>query len=143
MNGKYDDIIHLPHPTSANHPRMPMADRAAQFSPFQALTGYGEAIRETARITGEKAELTEEEKAVLDEKLRLLMDSGSEAAFTYFQPDGKKSGGAYVTAMGAVKKLDALEGRLVLTDGTVIPIENLLEIEDKTSAELPLEEGMP
>lgn len=140
MSEKYDDIINLPHPTSTNYPRMPMTDRAAQFTPFQALTGYGEAIRETARITGEKAELTEEEKAVLDEKLRLLMDSGSEAAFTYFQPDGKKSGGAYVTIMGAVKKLDPLEGRLILTDGTVIPIENILEIENETSAELPVKE---
>ena len=61
--GAYDDIINLPHPTSPRHPRMPMIDRAAQFTPFQALTGYGAAIQETARITGEKAELTEEEKA--------------------------------------------------------------------------------
>ncbi len=128
--GAYDDIIHLPHPTSPRHPRMPMIDRAAQFTPFQALTGYGEAIQETARITGEKAELTEEEKAVLDEKLRLLTDTGNKAAFTYFQPDGKKSGGAYVIALGAVKKLNPLEGRLTLTDGTIIPIEDILEIED-------------
>ena len=113
---------------------MPMIDRAAQFTPFQALMGYGEAIQETARITGEKAELTEEEKAVLDEKLRLLTDTGNEAAFTYFQPDGRKSGGAYVTALGTVKKLNPLEGRLILTDGTVIPIEDILEIDDGVSA---------
>lgn len=135
--GAYDDIINLPHPTSPRHPRMPMIDRAAQFTPFQALTGYGAAIQETARITGEKAELTEEEKAVLDEKLHLLMDSDSEAALTYFQPDGKKSGGVYVTDMGTVKKLDLLEGRLLLTDGTVIPIGDLLKIEDEVSGELP------
>ena len=132
--GAYDDIIHLPHPTSTRHPRMPMIDRAAQFTPFQALTGYGEAIQETARITGEKVELTEEEKVVLDEKLRLLTDTGNEAAFTYFQPDGKKSGGAYVIALGTVKKLNPLEGRLILTDGTAIPIEDILEIEDGVSA---------
>ncbi|MDE6589164.1 MAG: hypothetical protein K2K53_02200 [Oscillospiraceae bacterium] len=131
---QYDDIIHLPHPTSPRHSRMPMIDRAAQFTPFQALMGYGEAIQETARITGEKAELTEEEKAVLDEKLRLLTDTGNEAAFTYFQPDGRKSGGAYVTALGTVKKLNPLEGRLILTDGTVIPIEDILEIDDGVSA---------
>ena len=140
--GVYDDIIDLPHPTSSKHPRMPMIDRAAQFTPFQALTGYGAAIQETARITGEKVELTEEEKAVLDEKLRFLADTGNEAAFTYFQPDGRKSGGAYVTALGAMKKLDPLVGRLTLTDGTAIPIEDILEVEDRTSAEFPLKEEM-
>lgn len=140
--GAYDDIINLPRPTSSRHPRMPMTDRAAQFTPFQALTGYGAAIQETARITGEKIELTEEEKAVLDEKLRFLADTGNEAAFTYFQPDGRKSGGAYVTALGAVKKLDPLVGRLTLTDGTAIPIEDILEVEDRTSAGFPLKEEM-
>lgn len=138
--GAYDHMINLPHPTSPRHPRMPMVDRAAQFTPFQALTGYGDAIQETARLTGEKAELTEEEIAVLDEKLRLLADTGSEAAFTYFQPDGKKSGGAYVTAVGTVKKLNPLEGRLTLTDGTTIPIEDILKIEDGVSTEFPFEE---
>ena len=138
--GAYDDIIHLPHPTSARHPRMSMIDRAAQFSPFQALTGYGDAIRETARLTGEKMDLTEEEKAVLDEKLRLLADTGNEAAFTYFQPDSKKSGGSYVTALGTIKKLDPLEGRLVLADGAAIPIDDILEIEDGVSMDHPFGE---
>ena len=138
--GAYDDIIHLPHPTSPRHPRMPMIDRAAQFTPFQALTGYGEAIQETARITGEKAELTEEEKAVLDDKLHFLAATGNEAAFTYFQPDGRKSGGAYVTALGAIKKLDPLERRLVLADGIAIPIDDILEIEDGVSMDHPFGE---
>ena len=138
--GAYDDIIHLPHPTSVRHPRMPMIDRAAQFTPFQALTGYGDAIQETARVTEEKAELTEEEKVVLDEKLRVLADIGNEAAFTYFQPDGKKSGGAYVTVLGAIKKLDPLEGRLVLADGATIPIDDILEIEDGVSVDHPFGE---
>ena len=138
--GAYDDIIHLPHPTSARHPRMSMIDRAAQFSPFQALTGYGAAIQETARLTGEKVELTEDEKVVLDEKLRLLTDTGNEAAFTYFQPDGKKSGGVYVTVLGAIKKLDPLEGRLVLADGATIPIDDILEIEDGVSVDHPFRE---
>ena len=138
--GAYDDIIHLPHPTSPRHPRMPMIDRAAQFTPFQALTGYGEAIQETVRLTGEKVDLTEEEKAVLDEKLRLLTDTGNEAAFTYFQPDGKKSGGVYVTVLGAIKKLDPLEGRLVLADGATIPIDDILEIEDGVSVDHPFRE---
>lgn len=129
MSGKYDDIINLPHPTSAKHPRMPIEDRAAQFSPFQALSGYGEAIQETARITVEKAELTEEEKAILDEKLRLLADTGGKALFTYFLADDRKSGGAYVTAVGTLKKIDPLKGRIVLADGAQIPIEDILEVE--------------
>lgn len=141
--GAYDDIIHLPHPTSARHPRMPMIDRAAQFTPFQALTGYGEAIQETARITGEKAELTEDEKAVLDEKLRLLTDTGNEAVFTYFLPDGRKSGGAYITVQGTVKKLVPLEGRLVLTNGATIPIEDILEIQDELSVDYTFGEETP
>ena len=126
----YDDIINLPHPTSARHPRMPMADRAAQFQPFQALSGFGSAIRETARVTGERAELTEEEKTILDEKLRYLLEAGGEAVFTWFLPDEKKDGGAYVTNLGTIKKIDPLQGIVVLMDGTVIPIEDILEIED-------------
>ena len=127
--GAYDDIIHLPHPTSPRHPRMRMIDRAAQFSPFQALSGFGSAIRETARVTGERIELTEDEKAVLDEKLRYLCETGGEAIFTYFLPDGKKDGGTYVDAVGTIKKIDPLEGRVILTEGPAIPIEDILEVE--------------
>ena len=127
--GAYDDIINLPHPTSVKHPRMSMAERAAQFSPFAALVGHGAAIRETARLTDRRIELTEEEKAVLDEKLCLLLDTGGEAVFTYFLPDEKKEGGSYVTAAGRVKKLDPLERRVVLTGGAVIPLEDIVEIE--------------
>ena len=119
---------------------MPMIDRAAQFTPFQALTGYGDASPETARLTGKTEELTGDEKAVLDEKLRLLADTGNESAFTYFQQDGKKSGGSYVTALGAIKKLDPLDGRLVLADGTAIPIDDILEIQDGVSVDHPLGE---
>lgn len=136
--GAYDDIINLPHPTSPRHPRMRMIDRAAQFSPFQALSGFGSAIRETARVTGERVELTEDEKAVLDEKLRYLCETGGEAIFTYFLPDGKKEGGAYVAAIGTVKKIDPLEGCVILTDRTAIPIEDILEIE----AHAPPGEGL-
>ncbi len=125
----YDDIIHLPHPTSAKHPRMPMADRAAQFSPFQALTGYGAAIQETARLTDQKIELTEDEKALLDEKLRLLLDTGEASLITYFQTDGKKSGGSYLTAFGVVRRIDALHRIAVLADGTAIPVEDITSIE--------------
>lgn len=129
MSASYDDIISLPHPTSAKHPRMPMIDRAAQFSPFQALTGYSAAIQETARLTDQRVELTEEEKSLLDEKLHLMLDTGEVGKFTYFQSDVKKSGGTYVVTEGALKKVDTLEGHIILADGMIIPIENLLEIE--------------
>ena len=130
--GAYDDIINLPHPTSAKHPRMPMTGRAAQLSPFAALVGHGAAIRETARLTAQTIELTEDEKAVLDEKLCLLGGTGGEAVFTYFLPDEKKNGGAYVTAVGGIKKLDLPGRRVILTGGVSIPVEDILEIESKT-----------
>ena len=127
--GAYDNIINLPHPNSAKHPRMSMIDRAAQFSPFAALTGHGAAIEETARLTDRRIELTEEEKTVLDEKLRLLLETGGEGMITYFLPDERKDGGAYVTKLGTIKKIDPLEGRVILTDHTPIHIEDILEIE--------------
>ena len=129
MRGAYDDSINLPHPTSAKHPRMPLADRAAIFSPFAALAGHGAAIEETARLTDQRIELTEEEKTLLDEKLRLLLETGRVGAFTYFLPDGRKDGGAYVTTVGTIKKIDPLKGQVILTDRTAIPIEDILEIE--------------
>ncbi len=132
MSGPYDDIIDLPHPTSERHPRMPMANRAAQFSPFAALTGYDSAVKETARLTDAKVELTEEEKSILDAKLQMLAEqiaSQPTTEFTYFKPDGKKEGGAYLTVSGIVKKIDGLAGGIVLTDGRRIPIEDILDIQ--------------
>lgn len=130
MSGPYDDIIGLPHPNSERHPRMPMASRAAQFSPFAALTGYDDAVKETARLTDGKIELTEEEQAVLDGKLQLL-EPGMAASLTYFQPDGRKQGGAYVTASGVVKRVDAAAREVVLTDGKRIPVDGVLEVRPK------------
>ena len=131
--GAYDDIIDLPRPISARHPRMPMGDRAAQFSPFAALTGHGAAIAETARLTDQKIELAEDEKAVLDQKLRLLLETGGEGTFTWFLPDEKKEGGAYASAAGRIKEIDPLAGQIVLTGGTTIPIEAILGIETAAS----------
>ncbi len=139
--GAYDDIINLPRPTSVRHPRMAMIDRAAQFSPFAAIVGHGAAIQKTARLTEQKIELTEEEKAILDEKLRLLADNGGEAVFTYFLPDEKKSGGAYATAAGSVRKIDLLQQRVILMDKTVIPIEDILEIETNPEGHIKAEES--
>ena len=130
--GKYDDIINLPHHVSATRPHMPMIDRAAQFQPFRALSGYEDAVQETARLTDEKIELTEDEKALLDAWLQRLADEiggQPKVTLTYFQPDKRKAGGAYVTVTGQLKKIDDLEGALILLDGGRVQIENILTIQ--------------
>lgn len=127
MSGPYDDIIDLPHPTSERHPRMPMENRAAQFSPFAALSGYDDAVKETARLTDGKIDLTEEEKSILDARLQRLTP-GENAAITYFQPDARKQGGAYLTAFGEVKRIDGAAREIVLMDGRRIPIDDILEV---------------
>ena len=129
---RYDDIINLPHPTSNRHPRMPLYDRAAQFSPFAALTGHDAAIKETARLTDEKLELDEEVKARLNEKLQIIKENiGTDVTvfITYFVPDEKKSGGTYASCTGSVKRMDAYEHRIIMNDNTVIPIEQIYEVE--------------
>ena len=130
--GQYDDIINLPHHVSSAHPRMSMHDRAAQFMPFRALTGYEDAVQETARLTDEKIELTEDEKSILDRKLQELADritSQPQVTLTYFQPDKKKTGGAYVSVTGQLRKIDDFEGVLILVDGKRILIEDILDIQ--------------
>lgn len=131
MTDHYEDIVHLQHPTSSKHPRMAALDRAAQFSPFAALSGYEGAIRETARWTDEKAELDEDQVATLDRKLRLLAEhlpECPEVSITYFQADAKKRGGAYKVAAGAVKKIDAAEGTIIMMNAARIPITDICEI---------------
>ncbi len=133
---KYDDIINLPHYVSPRHPQMPLSNRAAQFSPFAALTGHSEAIEETARLTEEKAELEEDAKELLDKRLRMLREAlkagqGVEAEVTYFKQDGKKNGGAYITLRGQVSKIDEYERQLVFADRTEIPLEDLVSVEGK------------
>lgn len=132
MTGPYDDIINLPHPTSAKHPRMPLSDRAAQFAPFAALSGHSAALVETARLTDQRMELDEDARAALDSKQQLLLErikERPEITVTWFQPDGKKEGGRYITATGRLKKLDEAAQALVLTDGTSIPLEDVLELQ--------------
>ena len=128
----YVDIIDLQHHTSASRPHMSAHDRAAQFSPFAALTGYDSAITETARLTEERVELDEYSKAALNGKLSMMQeqsDEQPEISITYFQPDNKKSGGAYIIAAGCVKKIDEYGRTVVMWDGTRIPIEDILAIE--------------
>lgn len=127
---EYEDIINLSHPTSQKHPRMSLYDRAAQFSPFAALTGHDAAIRETARFTEEKIEQSEDMIRGLDRKLRLLAEHpGAEATVMYFVPDEKKSGGAYVTHTGTVRKIDTYEHTLVMADKTTIAIDQIRNLD--------------
>lgn len=131
MSGKYNDILHLPHPTSAKHPRMPISDRAAIFSPFAALTGHGNAIRETARLTDQRIELDEDTRAELDLKQQILadkIDERPEVSVVWFRPDEKKDGGKYVTTTGQLKKVDDIERTLRFADGTTIPLDDVLEL---------------
>ena len=129
---RYGDIINLPHPEPTMRPRMAMANRAAQFSPFAALTGYDDATREEARLVDIKQELSEDLKDMLDAKLAIIEQHIKEqpnVAVTYFLPDDTKAGGRYVTVSGNVKKLDGVESVIVMTDGTKIPIGDVRHID--------------
>lgn len=129
---KYEKILRMPHHQSEERPPMSMHDRAAQFAPFAALTGYGAVLRETARRTETKRELDENEKAELDRRFQRLWEhlpEQPEATFTYFVPDERKSGGAYETRTGRVKKIDLLERSIVFADGSSLPMDDVSEME--------------
>lgn len=139
MSGKYDDIIDLPHPTSQNHPRMSLHDRAAQFSPFAALTGFDGVIAETGRMTDRKIELSESQKLLLDQKLTLIdevIQDGYHPVVTvvYFVPDALKAGGSYQEFIGKVRQVEPVERKLVFlaanerSGGKEIGIDSILEI---------------
>lgn len=132
-SGEYDDIINLPHYVSKKHPRMSLEARSAQFAPFAALTGYDEAIRETSRLTNKKIEISEELKAILDERLlfiKLQIHSKPIVTVTYFIPDSKKDGGKYLTVTGKVLKIDEYKQKIVLENKIEIPISEIIEIID-------------
>lgn len=131
MNGKYDEIMGLPHHVSKTRPQMPMSDRAAQFAPFAALTGYDSAIKETGRLTNERIELDEDALTALNVKYQFLMnalDEEPEIKITYFKPDERKAGGEYVSAIGAVKKVDDFERLITMQDGTRIPMDDVYDM---------------
>lgn len=128
----YEDIVNLPPHISKKHPQPTMMERAARFAPFAAITGYEEMVLEEARVTEEWVELDEGTKSILNEKLQIIMDFLHDEpliTFTYFEPDKKKSGGAYVSLTGTVKRIDEYEKCVILTDGTKILIERIFEIE--------------
>lgn len=132
MDDRYNDIINLPHYQSKKRPHMSTYDRAAQFSPFSALTGHDEAIKETARLTDKKTELDETAKTILNEKFTFIMEhiyDQPEITVTYFIPDSLKSGGMYVDYTGKVKKYDYLNRVLYFTDNTEIKVDDIIEIE--------------
>jgi len=135
MNGSqfpYEDIVNLPHHVSRNRPQMPLRDRAAQFAPFAALTGYGEAIDETARWTEERREMDENERAVLDSRLRFLstrLEEQPKVEIEHFVPDSRKTGGAYVRTEGRLTAISSSSRTLMLIDGTVINLDNITAIE--------------
>ncbi len=131
---KYDDILNLPHHVSENRRHMSMIDRAAQFSPFAALTGHNEAIDEVARFTENAPFLDENTKDILNEKLQLIADSLNNepiVSITYFKPDSRKSGGAYIIKTGIVKNIDSFNRELLFADNSHIPIDSIIEIDGR------------
>ena len=129
---KYDDILNMPHHVSNTRPHMSMHDRAAQFSPFAALVGYDDAVKETARLTNEKQELTADKIADLNQKIAFLTehaDERPEVTIEYFIPDEKKAGGKYVTFSGNFRRIDEYNHNMVFVSGEEIPLNDIFDIE--------------
>lgn len=139
----YEDIVNLPPHISKKHPQPSMMDRAARFAPFAAITGYEEMVLEEARVTEERIDLDEGALALLNEKLNMIqefLDEEPEVTITYFEPDKKKYGGAYVSIAGVVKRIDEYEHLVILTDGKKILIEDIYAIESDLFYSLGLDE---
>lgn len=133
MTTAYEDIINLPHHVSRNHPQMTMLQRAAQFAPFAALTGHDAAIQETARLTDDELDLSDNGRELLDRKLAYLLScSGTPLiTITYFVPDQHKQGGAYASVTGQIRKIEQYERSVVMTDGTKIPFEHIADLDSE------------
>ena len=130
----YEDIVNLPPHISKKHPQPTMLERAARFAPFAAITGYEEMVLEEARVTEERIELDEGTLAMLNEKLNIIhdsLDSEPVVQITYFEPDKKKSGGAYISVTGTVKRIDEYERIVIMSDGKKIPIDEIFGLESK------------
>lgn len=130
----YEDIVDLPHHISKKHPQPTMADRAARFAPFAAITGYEEMVLEEARVTDERIEMDESSKAALNEKLNMILefvDEQPEVSITYFEPDMRKAGGAYITVIGTVKRIDEYEHLVIMTDGKKINIDEIYNLQSE------------
>ncbi len=132
MSGTYDDIINLPHHVSETHPQMSMRNRAAQFSPFAALSGHSDAIHETARYTVDFQGVDESNVEALNQKIAMILDKINEhpqITVTYFKPDEKKEGGSYTLKTGNIKRVDDYEHVLQFTDNEKIPIQSIFNID--------------
>ena len=132
MNEKYERIVGLPHKQSSTRKHMSLHDRAAQFAPFAALTGYESSIQEKSRLTTQRLEIDEYEIEQLNYKLQIIAEhlGDMKVAITYFVPDALKSGGVYITKSGAVKQIDEYTKTVIMTDKTTIPIEEIINIEE-------------
>lgn len=131
MTDNYSDIIHLPHYQSKRHPQMSAEERAAQFAPFAALTGYGSAISEAARLTDEQVQLEDDDNDRLNQLMGQIADSISGqpcVTVVYFKPDGRKHGGSYETITGKLKRVDGYERQLVMVDGKTIPFGHIIDL---------------
>ncbi len=132
MTDKYDDIINLPHFVSKDRLHMSPESRAAQFSPFAALTGYDDAVRETSRLTDRRIDLSDEDKESISDRLTFLQSRLGDnpiVNITYFQKDVHKAGGSYCTFTGSVKRLDEFQRVIIMTDGSKIPIDDIILVE--------------
>lgn len=139
---KYSKIINMPHHTSPTRNRMPISDRAAQFAPFAALTGYDSMVEETARLTDSEDASSEEHTVIIDKKLRVLAELEAEHPYveiTYFIPDERKSGGRYDTAYGHLKLIDKIEGAIILKDKRRIMFERIRDINSTAFNEMSFE----
>ena len=139
----YEDIVDLPHHVSRKHPQPTVADRAARFAPFAAITGYEEMVLEEARVTDERIEMDESSKAALNEKLNMILefiDEQPEVSITYFEPDKRKAGGAYVTVTGTVKRIDEYEHLVIMTDGKKINIDDIYNLQGELFYSLGIDE---
>ena len=135
----YEDIINLPHHVSPTRPQMSMQDRAAQFSPFAALTGYDSAVKETARLTEQRIKLDEYEVEALNARIHLIaehLEYQPEVSITFFEPDERKAGGAYITVTGTVKKIDEYERIILMQGGEKIPMNEVIELVGEIFREL-------
>ena len=132
MNEKYAHIINLPRHISPTRPQMSVSDRAAQFAPYSALSGYDDEVKETARLTERRIELDEGEIEVINRRLTALINSQEApmAKITYFVPDGRKSGGKYVTAEGEIAYVDTFKRQIRMIDGRAIPIDEIIGLEE-------------
>lgn len=138
----YEDIVNLPRHISKVHPQATMADRAARFSPFAAISGYEDMVKEAARVTEERIDITDATKELLNEKLNMIiefLDEEPEVTITYFEPDKKKDGGAYISITGTVKRIDEYERIVLMSDDKKIRIEEIYAIESDLFYSLGLE----